>query len=180
MLLNFLNQIQDQRRPQGKQYQLGYILFFSILAVLCGANSYRGIGRFMEVHFFKLDEMFDMGWVKAPSWCTIKNIIKGLEPELLEKAFRDYSEYLIDDYTKDFKKLIALDGKTLRGSFDNMADKKAIHILSMFAQDCQLVIAHHETDSKSNEIPALQEFIQEIGLSNYIFTIDAMHCQKNS
>ena len=178
MLLNFIDKIEDTRRSQGRQYQLRYILLFSVFAVICGANSYKTISKFIEVHFFKLDEIFNMGWVRAPHQCTIRYIFHSIDSLKLEQCFRDYTEVLIDDNFKDFKRQICVDGKRLRGSFDSMADQKASHILSIFAQDCQLIIAHHETDDKSNEIPALQDFIKEVGLSGFFYTMDAMHCQK--
>ena len=74
---------------------------------------------------------------------------------------------------------IALDGKTLRGSFDHMEDKKAAQVLSAFASQSAIVLAHSEIDVKSNEIPAAQQMIAELGLTGVVFTADALHCQKN-
>lgn len=59
-----------------------------------------------------------------------------------------------------------------------MKDKKALHMLEAFATGVDLIIGHVEIDSKSNEIPAVQEFIRESGLDGCIFTMDALHCQK--
>ena len=69
----------------------------------------------------------------------------------------------------------------IRGSFDNFCDKKACHILSVFDTQSHIILAHKEVsgEEKTNEIPKLQGLIEELGLKNKIFTIDAMHCQKN-
>jgi len=76
---------------------------------------------------------------------------------------------------------IALDGKTLRGSFDKFNDRAAAQVLSAFATDTALVLAHIDIVEKSNEIPAAQALLAELGLApGAIVTLDAMHCQKNT
>ena len=107
----------------------------------------------------------------------IINIYKKL---FCENAFRNYSEELfkIDDTV--LSKCIAIDGKALRGSFDNFIDKKAVHILNVFATCPCIILANKETEEKSNEIPAVQELLVNAELSGYIMTLDAMHCQKET
>jgi len=73
---------------------------------------------------------------------------------------------------------VAIDGKTLRRSFDNFLDRRAAHILSAFASDTELVLAHLDCDDKSNEIPAVQALLGTLGLTSALVTVDAMHCQK--
>src|SRR5512144_1203588 len=76
---------------------------------------------------------------------------------------------------------IALDGKTLRGSFDRFQDQKALQVLSALATDRTLVLGHVliSAADKSHEIPAAQQLIDELDLSGRLFTLDALHCQKN-
>ena len=73
---------------------------------------------------------------------------------------------------------IAVDGKTLRGSFDAFNDRKAAHMLSALRQADQIVIGHLMIDEKSNEIPAAPELIEALGMKGCLFTLDAEHCQK--
>src|SRR3712207_5010409 len=75
--------------------------------------------------------------------------------------------------------VVALDGKTLKGSFDHLNDRKAAQALSAFASEAALLLAHAEIEDKSNEIPAAQHLIAELGLIGVLFTADALHCQKN-
>jgi hypothetical protein len=75
--------------------------------------------------------------------------------------------------------VIALDGKTLKGSFDHLTDRKAAQALSAFASEAAVLLAHSDIDVKSNEIPAAQRMITELGLTGVLFTADALHCQKN-
>lgn len=178
MLLKYLSQIPDHRRSQGRQYQLSYVLLFSIFAILCGASRYQDIADFITVHFERLDEIYDMKWTRAPAYTTVRNVIQGTNKFELEKAFRNYTEELLKIDDLILSQCLAIDGKALRGSFDHFNDKKALHILNIFSIGSNLIIGHYDTDNKSNEIPAVQEFLKEIDLTGYIFTIDAMHCQK--
>lgn len=74
-------------------------------------------------------------------------------------------------------KTVSLDGKVVRGSFDNFKDQKAIQVFSALL-DGEIILAHEEIEVKTNEIPVAQKFFEELGLKNHLFTLDALHCQK--
>jgi hypothetical protein len=177
-LLSQLATIPDPRRAEGKLYQLPYILLFSIFAIVTGANSYRGIRTFIEVHRARLNKAFKIKWKRPPAHTAIRYILQGLKGVDVEKAFRDNAGGLNRDASPQGVRIIAFDGKTLRGSFDNFNDTKARQVLSAFATDTALVLAHIEIDEKSNEIPAVQKLLEELDVAGHIVTCDAMHCQK--
>jgi hypothetical protein len=104
--------------------------------------------------------------------------LQGLSPADVEKAFRQHSANLNLAPVGARARIIAFDGKTLKSSFDNFNDIKAKQVLSAFAVDTALVLAHIEIDEKSNEIPAVQKLLEELDLAGHIVTCDAMHCQK--
>ena len=176
MLESFFFQIKDHRRGQGRRYELGHILLFSTLAILSGATSYRKIHTFISVRYDSLNEVFDLNWKRLPAYSTIRDIIQGTSESELERVFREYSKTL--DETEDEKKLIGYDGKVLRGSFDHFNDQKAIQIFSVFLSDSRIILAHEEIEEKTNEIPVAQILMEKLGLSDHIFTFDALHCQK--
>ena len=178
MLESFLFKIKDHRRPQGQRYNQGHILLFTILAILSGANSYRKVQKFMVVHYDKLNETFELNWKRRPAHTTIRDIIQGTSGTELEQSFRQYSQELVENDGE--KQFIGCDGKVLRGSIDHFADKKAVQILSAFGSNSQIILAHEEIVNKTNEIPTAQRLMTELGLSGYIFTFDALHCQKNA
>lgn len=179
-LLDCFATIPDPRRAQGKMYALAPVLMVSVLAVLSGATSYRKVHGFIDTHLPRLNETFGLGWRKAPAYSSVRTILHGLDPLAVEEAFRTHAAALMPDRSDDgIPVTIAVDGKTLRRSFDNFHDRKAAHVLSAFAQDEAIILGHLAIDDKSNEIPAAQALITELGLEGRLFTLDAMHCQKN-
>ncbi len=178
-LLALLAEIEDPRRAEGKLYQLPHVVLFSILASLAGANSYRGIRSFVEVYLPRLKESFGLTWRRAPAYTTIRNVLLGLEGAEVERVFRLHGEILRENAAFEGLRMVAFDGKTLRGSFDHFTDKTALHLVSAFDVAGALVLGHIEVDDKSNEIPAVQRLIGELGLADCVVTVDAMHCQKN-
>jgi hypothetical protein len=171
--------IRDPRRAEGKLYQLPHVLLFSILAIVSGANSYRGIRTFIKVHRRKLNKAFKIGWKRPPAHTAIRYILQGLTAADVEKASREHAACLNLGVAGANARVVAFDGKTLRGSFDNFKDAKAKQVLRAFAVDTALVLAHVEIDDKSNVIPAVQKLLGELDLADLIVTYDAMHCQKN-
>lgn len=105
---------------------------------------------------------------------TFRNIdIKGFEG-----VFRNYSKELLQINDKEI--MPTLDGKTLRGSYDNKNGEKALHLLMAFCANNKLILGHiNVTKEKTNEIPCAQEMIAELGLADgAVYTLDALHCQK--
>jgi hypothetical protein len=177
--LALLAEIEDPRRAEGKLYKLPHVLLFSILAVMAGANSYRGIHSFVEVHLARLKESFGLTWRRAPAYTTIRNVLQGLDGSDVERVFRLHGEALRQGARLSGRRVVAFDGKTLRGSYDHFIDQKAAHLVSAFDVESALVLGHIEVDDKSNEIPAVECLIGELGLAGCVVTADAMHCQKN-
>jgi hypothetical protein len=176
--LSLLATIHDPRRAEGKLYKLPYVLLFSILAIVSGANSYRGICTFIKVHRRKLNKAFKINWQRPPAHTAIRYILQGLTAADVEKAFREHAAKLNLDAAVSGARVVAFDGKALKGSFDSFNDTKAKQVLSAFAVDKALVLAHIEIDDKSNEIPAVQKLLEELDVAGHIVTCDAMHCQK--
>ncbi len=174
--LTVLAAIPDPRRAEGKRFEQRYVLLFSILAIVTGANSYRGIRTFIQVHRRRLNKAFGLRWKTAPAHTSIRTILSGLDAASVEQVFRAHAADLnAASFSAASGRLLALDGKVLRGSFDNFHDGKAKQILSAFAVETSLVLAHIEIDEKSNEIPAAQKLLEELDVAGHLVTLDAMH-----
>jgi len=177
-LMSLLEDVPDPRRAEGKLYKLPHVLLFSILAIVSGCNSYRGIVTFIDVHRRRLNSVFGLNWRRAPAHTAIRYILKGLDANDVEAAFRRHAGALQGACAGAARASIALDGKTLRGSFDNFHDRAAAQVLSALATDTALVLAHADIADKSNEIPAVQTLLAELGIAGHLVTLDALHCQK--
>ena len=117
-LLGLLEEVPDHRRAEGKVYQLAHVLLFSILAIVSGGNSYRSIVTFIEMHRHRLNEVFGLTWRRAPAHTAIRYILQGLDGDAVEAAFRRHANLLQAAHAKPGGGSLAIDGKTLRGSFD--------------------------------------------------------------
>ena len=132
--LSHLGTIPDPRRAEGKLYKLPHVLLFSILAIVTGADSYRGIRTFIKTHRKRLNKAFAIGWKRAPAHTAIRYILQGLNPADVEKVFREHAADLNGCEAPAGTRMVALDGKALKGSFDAFNDAKARQMLNAFAR----------------------------------------------
>lgn len=181
MLLDFLKGVKDFRRKQGQQFEIGYVLYFSTLAILSGAHSYRKIYQFIKKHYKKFNKKYSLNWKKPPSYNTIRNLIINVDSSSLELIFRRHSKKLSKDILEEKKDLhLSFDGKVVRGSFDHFEDEKAIQILSIFCSLNDIIMAHEIINCKTNEIPVVQKLIPNLDFELAIYTCDALNCQEGT
>src|SRR4051794_9189619 len=181
-LLAALDRIPDPRRRQGRRYPLAHLLLFSVLAVLAGATSYRGILVFIAVHRERLNAVFGAALRRAPAVNTLRALVLALDPAELEAAFRRHAGGLSGGVPAGGVPgggpgVIALDGKTLKRSFDHLNDRAAAQVLSAFAGEAALILAHQEI-AEGDEIAAAQALIGALGVRGVLFTADALQGQK--
>jgi hypothetical protein len=183
-LLSLFSQIPDPRRGQGKMYPFAPILLYTILATLAGAASYRQVHAFIKIHLTRLNSVFGLSMRRAPAYNSLRFILRGLDEEEVERIFRQHASDLpvapaaADQAVDDIPPCVAIDGKTLRGSFDTFNDREAAHLMSAFAHHGQIILGHLAIDEKSNEIPAAQALMATLGLTGRLFKLDAIHAQK--
>ena len=115
----------------------------------------------------------------SPSYTGLRLILHGVDPAALESRVSTPCLNARRAARERGTDAIAVDGKTLRGSFDAFNDRKAAHMMSALRHADQIVLAHVMVAEKSNEIPAAPELIEALGLKDCLFTLDAEHCQKN-
>jgi len=179
-LLEALRSIPDHRRAEGKRFDLATVLLYAVLGMVAGANSYRQMHEFIRVHLQRLNDAFGLRLPYSPSYTGLRLIILGVDPAALEAAFRRHAASISTSLeASPGPTAIAVDGKTLRGSFDAFSDRKAAHMMSALRQADRIVLGHLMVEEKSNEIPAAPELIETLGLKGCVFTLDAEHTQKN-
>jgi len=179
-LLAALAEVPDPRRAQGQRYSMRHLLLFSVLATLAGATSYQKIIAFIALQRERLNTVFGACFPRAPAVNTLRHLFLALGRDDLEAAFRHHAHDLNARPAPKALRTVALDGKTLRGSFDHLTDRKAVHVLSAFASDAALVLAHQELAGAPDEVAAVPKLMAELGLTGVLFTADALHCQRDA
>jgi predicted transposase YbfD/YdcC len=168
-----LQTIIDQRQGAKVTYCLFEVLFDSLCAVVAGAKGWFDIREYILGHhdWFNNNNLFVSG---IPTNDTIARIISTIEPEQFHQCFINWMSS-IHTLTED--QVIAIHGKTLRGSY-NLEDRAStIHMISAYASSNKLVLGLLKTEQKSNEITAIPELIKMLDIKGTLVTIDAMACQ---
>ncbi len=103
----------------------------------------------------------------------------ALKPEAFQRCFQDWVRDAIPGDAAEPGRLVAIDGKSCRGSHDGAKGLGALHIVSAWASEQGIALGQVATDAKSNEITAIPQLLEQIDLSGTLITIDAMGCQKD-
>ena len=167
--------ITDPRQLGKVEHKLFDIILLTISAVISGAEGWEDIEMFGEerLDWLRLYGDFDNG---IPAHDTIARVISRIEPKELQSSFIKWMQNC-QQLTEG--SVIAIDGKTVRRSFDKKQRKAAIHMVSAFSAANSLVLGQVKTDAKSNEITAIPELLQLLEIKGCLVSIDAMGCQRN-
>jgi predicted transposase YbfD/YdcC len=176
-LIEMLSCVTDARREQAKSYGLANILLFCILGFLCGAKSYATLCSFIDERFALLQAAFPSKMKRAPVPSTLWRIIGLVDGGTLEAVFRRHATVQHAALGGGPAEVVAHDGKSLTGSYDTASDTRMSQLLRAFAVGTKIILGHVAIMLKSNEIPAMQALVSELGLAGVLCTADAMHCQ---
>ena len=176
-LVEMLSCVTDARREQAKQYGLASILLFCIFGFLCGAKSYKTLCSFIEERFTLLQAAFPAKMQRAPVPATLWRSIGLVDGGSLEAVFRRHAAVQHTALGGGPAEVVAQDGKSLKGSYNTASDMRMSQLLRAFAVGTKIILGHVAIMLKSNEIPAMQALVSELGLVGVLCTADAMHCQ---
>jgi predicted transposase YbfD/YdcC len=154
-------------------YPLINVVTIAICAVICGADDFVAIANFGNKKREWLSKFLDLS-DGIPSHDRFNAILGALRPAEFEKCLLSWitSLHEITD-----GQVVAIDGKTLRRSFDAASSKAAIHMVSAWATTNHISLGQVTVDAKSNEITAIPKLLEIIEISGSLVTIDAMGCQ---
>jgi predicted transposase YbfD/YdcC len=159
--MKFFSILPDPRKPRNQLYSLSDILSTAILAILCGYEDWEDISMWTEANLAWLQSL-DICHCGAPSHDTYNRFFRFLNPEVMQKCFIEWTQSLVGK----IKGIIAIDGKTLRGSGESTSDLDAIHMVSAFAAENEIILGQLKTAGKGKE------------LEGATITIDAGGCYK--
>jgi predicted transposase YbfD/YdcC len=166
--------IPDPRVNRRRRHLLHDILVIAICAVVCGADDWVSIAQ-----FGRDKQRWLRGFLRLPngipSHDTFGRVFAALNPTAFAQCF---TTWVRDIANVTEGEVVAIDGKTVRRSFDKASSKAAIHMVSAWAATNKLVLGQVKTDEKSNEITAIPKLLALLELRGCIITIDAMGCQK--
>ena len=109
-----------------------------------------------------------------PSHDTFSRVFRLLDAEQFGACFQRF----IAGFAERCQGVVAIDGKVVRRSFDKAGGKSALHMVSAWGCDQQLVLGQISTDAKSNEITAVPKLLRLLSLEGTIVTVDALNCQR--
>jgi predicted transposase YbfD/YdcC len=165
----------DPRVDGRKKHLLTDILFISISAIICGAEGFTDMEEFGEAKEQWLRKYLELPY-GIPSHDTFRRVFSILDPKAFGECFTRWSQALHDSTGG---KVIALDGKTIRHSFDTFSGQPALHMVSAWASENGIALGQVKVDRKSNEITAIPKLLEMIDVRGRIITTDAMGCQKD-
>jgi predicted transposase YbfD/YdcC len=165
--------LEDPRIDRKKLHSLEEILLVVLCGYVCGAESFRDFVLFgnERIEFLRQHFAYANG---IASKNTFARVLGALKPQVFRAFFIQWAKGL----QKGMREVIAIDGKTLRRSGDAAKGQSAIHMVSAFACQSQLVLGQYKTHEKSNEITAIPELLDLLDIRGQTITIDAAGCQK--
>ena len=164
--------VKDFRQEWKVKHSLIEIFFIAVVATIANANTWTEIGAFAEVKKEWLKKYIPLN-NGVSSHDTFQRVFENIDSKAFNKAFINWTNK-ITEHTEG--RIIAIDGKTVRRSFDG--EKGPIHLVNAWVDENDMILCQIKTDSKSNEITAIPEILDLLFLKNSIVTIDAMGAQK--
>jgi predicted transposase YbfD/YdcC len=166
--------VPDPRREHLRLHSLWDLIAITICAVVAGADTWVDVAKYGERKFEWLQTFLELP-NGIPSHDTFDRVFRLLDPEALQQGFHLWMTALVEATAG---RLVAVDGKALRHSFDTAAGKGPLHLVSAWASENNLMLGQRAVDCKSNEITAIPELLKILELKGALVTIDAMGCQK--
>ncbi len=173
-LVSIFESLPDFRIDRNKRHRLVDIMVLAVTAFICGAETWGDVEEFGESK-----ESWFKGFLELPngipSHDTFCRVFSLLNPAEFEACFLRWIESI---HQQTQGEIVAIDGKTLRRSYNTAKGKPAVHMVSAWANANGIVLGQVKTEEKSNEITAIPTLLSKLALAGCIVTIDAMGCQK--
>ena len=173
MIEAHFSKINDPRINRTKEHNLIDILTIALCAVICGAEGWVDIENFGNNKIIWLKTFLELP-NGIPSHDTFGRVFSLIDAQEFQTAFYEWV-LAVNEIIQG--QIISLDGKCLRGSDDKRLGKRAIYMVSAWAESNHLVLGQRKVDEKSNEITAIPELLKILAISGCIITIDAMGTQ---
>ena len=174
VFLSYFKDLPDYRQKGKVAYPLEEVLLLMLAAALAGAETVADMARFgrAKLKFLQRFRLFENG---TPSHDQLGIILARLDPIAFQRCFVAWAAAL----TKTSADVIAIDGKTVRRSYQKKGAEEPIHVVSAFAARQRMVLGQTKVGDKSNEIVAIPALLALLDIEGAVVTIDAMGCQRD-
>jgi predicted transposase YbfD/YdcC len=173
-LVEHLTIIEDPRQPGKVEHKLTDILMIAVCAARAGAESYEDIALYGRSKQTWLERFLDLP-SGIPSHDTFRRIFMLIDAEAFEVCFSAWVGTFAEPLERQ---VVAIDGKTIRRSFDRQSATSPLHVVSAWASEQNLVLGQRIAEAHSNEITAIPMLLEGLALEGSVVTLDAMGCQK--
>ena len=170
----YFSGLPDPRCRRGRRHRLDELVIIAILAVICCTDNWQEVAQWASAKRKWLKTFLDLPH-GIPSHDTLGRVFATLQPEAFERCFLAWMQALARVRRGNS---IAIDGKTLRHSFDRSSDKAAIHMISAWSSANGLVFGQLATQAKSNEITAIPKLLELLDVRGAVVSMDAMGCPE--
>ncbi len=167
----------DPRHQRNRKHLLGDILVIAVCGILCGCDGPTAMHRWAVERLVWLQQFLLLP-NGIPSRDCMRRLLILLEPRAFQQCFAQWLTASTPTPGRRPLRLVAIDGKTCRGSHDAAKGLGALHIVSAWASEEGMALGQVATAQKSNEITAIPQLLAQIALPGTLITIDAMGCQK--
>jgi len=165
--------VEDPRCSGKVEHRLIEVLVIAVCAVIACAESWDDIALYGRSKLAWLRTFLELA-NGIPSHDTFRRVFMLIDPDAFEAGFTAWVGSLVDRFERE---VVAIDGKTIRRSFDHGREQSPLHVVSAWASEQGLVLGQRCVDGKSNEITAIPELLDQLALQDSIVTLDAMGCQ---
>jgi predicted transposase YbfD/YdcC len=173
-LITHFSPLPDHRIERNKCHALIDIIVLAICAVASGSDGWEAIEDFGKDKLEWLRQYIPLA-NGVPSHDCIAYVLCRLSPQKFRDCFMNWTQ-AVTEYSGG--EIIAVDGKTAKGSRDRKNQRNPLHMVSAWACENRLVLGQEATDEKSNEITAIPKLLELLALKGCIVTLDAMGCQR--
>jgi predicted transposase YbfD/YdcC len=173
-VFSHFSSVSDPRILRSKLHSLNTIFGLTITAVLCGMKSWEHISAFGKERQEELSEMIDFT-NGVPSHDTLSRVFSMINPIDFHTCFMAWTATLI---SVD-KRLIAIDGKVAKNSYNNTDKLDALYLVNAWACENKLALGHFKTNGKGHELSGVKALLKMINIKGAIISADALSCQKD-
>lgn len=179
-LIAQLKMIPDWRRGRKVQYPLWLLLLLTLLGVMSGYSSLRGLEDFMQRHQQEVVELFGLTKAKLPRYSTLRDMTQHVDALQVTEVFLQWARQALP---VEAGQVVSFDGKALVSTLQDCygSQQDFVTVVSACVQQWDWVIGQLSFhNGESSEITSVRQLLKQLDVEGVWVTLDALHTQKNS